>query len=121
MRTAQFYSLQARIPERFVHAGGFQFVRICGAHNMKFIRFLGTALAAVLFAAPILHAQEFSKYRDFSLGTNLATVLKGTQKKLTDVNTTYGAPSLFQELTWWPPSLPGPSSHSDSVEQVFFY
>jgi hypothetical protein len=88
---------------------------------MKFIRFLAPALTALLFAAPILRAQDFSKYRDFSLGTNLATVLKRIEKKLTDVNTTHAAPTLFQELTWWPPSPPGPSSRSDSVEQVFFY
>jgi hypothetical protein len=121
MRTAQFYNLQARIPERFEHDGSFQFLRICGRHEMKFIRFLAATLTALLFAAPILRAQDFSKYRDFSLGTNLETVLKRTDKKLTDINTTHAAPTLFQELTWWPPSLPGPSSRSDSVEQVFFY
>ena len=88
---------------------------------MKFIRFLALTVTAVLSAAPMLRAQDFSKYRDFSLGTNLATVLKRTDKKLTDINTTHAAPTLFQELTWWPPSLPGLSSRSDSVEQVLFY
>ena len=88
---------------------------------MKFIRLLAPALTALLLTAPILRAQDFSKYRDFSLGTNLATVLKRTEKRLADVNTTHGAPTLFQELTWWPPSLPGTSSRADSVEQVLFY
>ena len=88
---------------------------------MKFFRFLALSLAALLFVAPILRAQDFSKYRDFSLGTNLATVLKRTEKKLADITTTHGAPALFQEVTWWPPSLPGASSRSDSVEQVLFY
>jgi hypothetical protein len=88
---------------------------------MKFFRFLAFSLTALLFVAPILRAQDFSKYRDFSLGMNLATVLKRTEKKLADVTTTHGAPALFQEVTWWPPSLPGASSRSDSVEQVFFY
>jgi hypothetical protein len=88
---------------------------------MRFIRFLAPALTALLFVAPILRAQDFSKYRDFSLGTNLTTVLKRTEKKLTDVNTTHGAPALFQEVTWWPPSLLGAYSRSDSVEQVLFY
>jgi hypothetical protein len=88
---------------------------------LKFIRFLAPALTALLLTAPILRAQDFSKYRDFSLGTNLATVLKHTEKRLADVNTTHGAPTLFQELTWWPPSLPGTSSRADSVEQVLFY
>jgi hypothetical protein len=74
---------------------------------MRFIRFLAPALTALLFGAAILRAQDFSKYRDFSLGTNLATVLKRSEKKLADVTTTHGAPALFQEVTWWPPSLPG--------------
>jgi hypothetical protein len=87
---------------------------------MKFFRFLALSLT-LLFVAPILRAQDFSKYRDFSLGTNLATVLKRTEKKLADVTTTHGAPALFQEVTWWPPSLAGASSRSDSVEQVLFY
>jgi len=77
---------------------------------MRFIRFLAPALTALLFGAPILRAQDFSKYRDFSLGTNLATVLKRTEKKLADVTTTHGAPALFQEVTRWPPSLPGAST-----------
>jgi hypothetical protein len=88
---------------------------------MKFLRFLALSLTALLFVAPILRAQDFSKYRDFSLGTNLATVLKRTEKKLADVTTTHGAPALFQEVTWRPPSLPGASYRSDSVEQVLFY
>ena len=88
---------------------------------MKFFRFLALSLTALLFVAPILRAQDFSKYRDFSLGTNLATVLKRTEKKLADVTTTHGAPALFQEVTWRPPSLPGASYRSDSVEQVLFY
>lgn len=88
---------------------------------MKFIRFLASALAALLFAAPILRAQDFSKYRDFSLGMSLTTLLKRTEKKLADVTTTHGAPALFQEVTWRPPSLPGASYRSDSVEQVLFY
>jgi hypothetical protein len=88
--------------------------------KMKAIRVLTLSLAVLFFAAPILQAQDLSKYREFSLGTNLATVLKHTDRKLADVNTTPGVPSRFQELTWWPPSLPGTSYRTDSVEQVLF-
>ena len=88
---------------------------------MKFIRFLLPALTGLLFCAPILRAQDFSKYRDFSLGTNLTTVLKRTEKTLADVTKTHGAPAVFQEVTWGPPSPPGAYSRSDSVEQVLFY
>jgi hypothetical protein len=88
--------------------------------KMKAIRVLTFSLTALFFAAPLLQAQDLSKYREFSLGTNLASVLKRTEKKLSDVNTTHSTPTLFQEFTWWPPSLPGTSYRSDSVEQVLF-
>jgi hypothetical protein len=29
-------------------------------------------------------------------------------------------PALTQELTWWPPNLPGTSFRADSVEQILF-
>jgi hypothetical protein len=88
--------------------------------KIKAIRVLALSLTPSLLAAPILKAQDLSKYREFSLGTNLANVLKRTDEKLSDVNTTHSAPTLFQEFTWWPPSLPGTSYRSDSVEQVLF-
>jgi len=95
-------------------------LRICGDMKIKAIGVLALSLTPSLFAAPIIKAQDLSKYREFSLGTNLADVLKRTDKKLSDVNTTHGAPTLFQEFTWWPPRLPGTSYRSDSVEQVLF-
>jgi len=87
---------------------------------MKTMRPWMLCLGALLLAAPMLRAQDFSKYRGFSLGTSLATVLKHTDKKLTDVNVTHGGPPLFQEVTWWPPNVPGTSFRADSVEQILF-
>ena len=77
-------------------------------------------LSAFLLAAFALHAQDLSKYRSFSLGANLASVMKQTNLKTADVVVTHPGPPLFQELTWWPPNLPGTSFESDSVEQVLF-
>src|SRR5467141_558159 len=91
-----------------------------GEMKMKAISSLILCLGAVLLAAPALRGQDFSKYRDFSLGTSLASVLKLTDKKLTDVNVTHGGPPLFQEVTWWPPNVPGNSFRADSVEQILF-
>jgi len=91
-----------------------------GEMKMKTMRPWMLCLGALLLAAPMLRAQDFSKYRGFSLGTSLATVLKHTDKKLTDVNVTHGGPPLFQEVTWWPPNVPGTSFRADSVEQILF-
>ena len=87
---------------------------------MKAISSSILCLGALLLAAPMLRAQDFSKYRGFSLGTNLATVLKHTDKKLADVTVTREGLPLFQEMTWWPPNIPGPSFRADSVEQILF-
>ncbi|HXJ06744.1 MAG TPA: hypothetical protein VNH65_16700 [Candidatus Acidoferrum sp.] len=77
-------------------------------------------LGALLSMTAALQAQDFSKYRSFSLGASLPTVLKQTDQKLADVNVAHGVPSLIQEVTWWPPNLPGTSFRSDSVEQILF-
>jgi len=87
---------------------------------MKAISSSILCLGALLLAAPMLRAQDFSKYRGFSVGTSLATVLKHTDKKLTDVNVTHAGRPLFQEVTWWPPNIPGTSFRADSVEQILF-
>lgn len=87
---------------------------------MKTLRNSILCLGVVLLASPILRAQDFSKYRGFSLGTSLATVLKQTQKKPVDVTLMHARPTLVQELNWWPPSAPGASYRADSVEQMLF-
>jgi hypothetical protein len=88
--------------------------------EMKTIRTSILCFAALLLAAPMLYAQDFSKYRAFSIGTSLATVLKRTNQKLADVKVVHSRPALIQELTWWPPNIPGNSYQSDSVQQMLF-
>jgi hypothetical protein len=68
----------------------------------------------------MLLAQDYSSYRGFSLGASLTAVLKQTDQKLADATLTHGGPVLFQEVTWWPPNIPGPAYRSDSVEQILF-
>jgi hypothetical protein len=87
---------------------------------MKTIRSSILCLSALLLMAPVLLAQDLSKYRGFSLGASVATVLKLSDQKLADVKTIHARPMLIQELTWWPPSTPGRSSQPDSVEQILF-
>ena len=87
---------------------------------MKTIRSSILCLGAFLLMAPMLHAQDFSKYRGFPLGASVATVLKLSDQKLADVKTIHARPMLIQELTWWPSSTSGRSSQPDSVEQILF-
>src|SRR2546429_5078085 len=87
---------------------------------MKTIRSSIICFVVLLFAAPLLRAQDLSKYRHFTLGMSLARVLERTDQKMADVKVAHGRPALIQELTWWPPNLPGISFQSDTVEQILF-
>jgi hypothetical protein len=74
----------------------------------------------LLLTAPMLRAQDFSKYRNFSLGTNLATVLKHTELRLVDVKATHEGSLLFQELTWHPANGIGVAYRSENVDDLVF-
>jgi hypothetical protein len=88
--------------------------------EMKMTRVVIFCIGVLLLGAPMLRAQELANYRNFSLGTNLAAVLKHTDQKSADVKLIHERPALIQELTWWPPNLPGTSFRSDTVEQILF-
>ena len=87
---------------------------------MKTLRSLILCLVVLLLTAPLLRAQDLSKYRHFTLGMNLTNLLERTEQKMTDVKTIHGRPALIQELNWRPPNVSGTSLRSDSVEQIFF-
>ena len=87
---------------------------------MKTLRSLILYLVVLFLMAPLLRAQDLSKYRHFTLGMNLTNLLERTEQKMTDVKTIHGRPALIQELTWWPPNVSGTSLRSDSVEQILF-
>ena len=85
---------------------------------MKTIRSSILCLVVLLLAGPLLRAQDLSKYRHFTIGMDLNKVLQRTDQKIADVKVIHGQPALIQELTWWPPSLPGASYQADPVEQI---
>ena len=87
---------------------------------MKMMRSSILCLIVLLFAAPLLRGQDLSKYRHFTFGMSLTRVLERTDRKPADVKVIHGRPALIQELTWWPPNLPGTSFRSDTVEQILF-
>lgn len=87
---------------------------------MRILRSSILFLVVLFLAAPLLRAQDLSKYRHFTLGMNLTNLLERTDQKMADVKTVHGRPALIQEVVWWPPSVPGTPLRSDSVEQVLF-
>jgi hypothetical protein len=87
---------------------------------MKTMRTSILCFVVLLLAAPLLRAQDLSKYRHFTLGMRLTTVLERTDQKMADVRVIHGHPALIQELTWWPPNVPGTSLRSEGIEQILF-
>ena len=87
---------------------------------MKTLRRSILCLVVLLFTSPWLRAQDLSRYRNFTLGMSLTKLLERTEEKITDVKMIHGRPALIQELTWWPPNVPGTSVRADSVEQILF-
>jgi hypothetical protein len=88
--------------------------------KMKTIRSSILCFVVLLLSAPLLRAQDLSKYRHFTIGMSMTRVLERTGQKMADVKLVHGRPALVQELNWWPPSLPGTSFQSDTVEQILF-
>jgi hypothetical protein len=88
--------------------------------KMKTIRCSILCFVVLLLTAPLLRAQDLSKYRHFTLGMSLTRVLERTDQKMAGVKVIHGRPALIQEVTWWPPNIPGSSYRSDTVEQILF-
>ncbi|HEV8039734.1 MAG TPA: hypothetical protein VGP62_12775 [Bryobacteraceae bacterium] len=64
-------------------------------------------------------AADLSKYRDFQLGTDLASIAKQTGASLSEVKVIHSRPALIQELEWRPQPL-GAKSHSEPAKEVVF-
>ena len=87
---------------------------------MKTLRRSLFCLVVLFLLIPSLRAQDFSKYRHFTLGMSLTKLLERTDQKMSDVKTIHGRPALIQELAWWPPNVPGALVRSDSVNQILY-
>jgi hypothetical protein len=87
---------------------------------MKTIRIASLSLAVLFLSVATVRAQELSKYRAFSLGASVESVLKQTSMKTADLKALIEQPALIQELTWWPPAMPGVAHKSDTAQQILF-
>jgi hypothetical protein len=86
---------------------------------MSTTRILATSLAWIVIAAPAAHAQEFSGYRGFQLGTGLAAVAQ--QARIDpEPRVLQRRPAVIEELTWQPPATRVPSPQGESVKKVVF-
>src|SRR5260370_11168887 len=88
--------------------------------KMKTLRCSILCCVVLPLRAPLFRAQDLCKYRHFTLGMSLTRVLECTDQKMAGVKVIHGRPELIQEVTWWPPNIPGSSYRSDTVEQILF-
>ena len=64
-------------------------------------------------------AGDLSRYRDFELGSDLATVAKRAAVDTSQAKVIHSRPALIQDLEWRPQPL-GASSQTESVQAVVF-
>jgi hypothetical protein len=80
-------------------------------------RILTLSFSCVMMSAPLLSAQDLSKYREFHLGMSLAAAAQ--QSGVTrEARVPHQRAQLIQELTWQPPRALATSPPGDSVRKV---
>jgi hypothetical protein len=87
---------------------------------MKMICRATIVLAMLALGDPSIHAQDLSKYRNFSFGMNTASVLKLAEEKPAELATIHEQPALIQELTWYPPLPFATPRPAEPVQKVLF-
>jgi hypothetical protein len=81
-----------------------------------------SALAALLMFGAMsaaTFASDLSRYRNFELGSDLASVAKQAAADPSQAKVIHSRPALIQELEWRPQPL-GASSQTESVQEVLF-
>jgi len=76
------------------------------------------SIFCALLLAPVIAAQDLSKYREFQFGTGLVKISKQVQMKPSEATAIHQRPAVIQELEWnaWLNSPPQP----DSVRNILF-
>jgi hypothetical protein len=87
---------------------------------MRMMRSVGIYLVMILLSAPIVCGQDFSKYRDFSLGMSLPELASQVELRPLQTKLLQKHAAVIQELTCWPSGSSDYSRQTDSVWQIFF-
>ena len=86
---------------------------------MTSFRILAVSLSWAVLATPVLSAGDFSRYRSFRLGTDLATIAGQARMDPSQAKVIHRRPALIQQLEWRPQPL-GPSTQAEAVSEVVF-
>jgi hypothetical protein len=88
--------------------------------SMKMTSRAAIVLAMIALCGPLIHAQDLSKYRNFSFGMNTASVLNLADEKPAELAKIHEQPALIQELTWYPPLPFATPRPAEPVQKVLF-
>jgi hypothetical protein len=91
-------------------------------HENSMLWRIAASVLGIVLAATGLAAQDHDRYRDFQLGSDVATVSVTTGVVAPAVKVIHQRPALIQELTWRPRYAVGRSSsvEKDAAEQIVF-
>jgi hypothetical protein len=83
-------------------------------------RIVAISISWAVFSAPLIHAQDLSRYREFQFGMDLAAIAKLVDMRPSEAKVIHQRPAVIQELNWQPrPSLSS-SPQADPVMTIFF-
>ena len=77
-------------------------------------------VVVIPLSTPLIHAQDLSKYRNFSFGMTVADLSKQIDQKPANAAVLHERPALIEELTWLPPQTYGSSRPAEPVDQILF-
>jgi hypothetical protein len=84
------------------------------------IRTLAISVSGLMLVATSLHAQDLSRYRDYTLGSSLAAVATTSGVALDAVKLVHQRPAVIQELRWRPERYGRTAAQGDPVREVVF-
>jgi hypothetical protein len=87
---------------------------------MKILSRAVIAASMILLSASVIHAQDLSKYRNFSFGSSVASISKQVDRQPVEAQTIHQHPAWIQELAWYPPLAFDSSRPAEPVEKVVF-
>jgi hypothetical protein len=76
------------------------------------------SVTLLFLSVPALSAQNFSKYRNFSLGSSLAVVSKEADVTPNQINLVHQAPVVMQDVTYWPGESSTAPMEAEAVQQM---
>jgi len=74
----------------------------------------------ILLSIPLVHAQDLSRYRNFSFGMTVADISKQIDKTPANAAVLHERPALIEELTWLPPQSYSNLRPAEPVDQILF-